>query len=182
MLITSVTQLRSTSASRSHGVFSLRSADHVAVRSSMAGPDINAVLANVRNHCSHLIAPISVLCLLASCRRGLPELPDDLVQRLSLGTVLRSALRACIAVSAGPVYTRSPSLIDAPVPLRASTKETAAVSFIEPVGFRYSSLTQASAPLAGTHRRNPTRGVLPHGAADRSTSPSYLDAAARDFG
>src|SRR3954470_17069016 len=42
-----------------------------------------------------------------------------------------------------------------------STIESASRSFIEPVGFRYSSFTQSSAPFAGASAFRRTSGVFP---------------------
>src|SRR6266566_2600815 len=71
-----------------------------------------------------------------------------------------------------PIWSRSaPSIIDSPIR-----------SFIEPVGLRYSSLTQISTPLAGTIRRNRTRSVppiVPMIHACSTTSRTYAGGARR---
>src|SRR5438067_5264952 len=88
------------------------------------------------------------------------------------------------SASAGPVLPPVYSTTVVPGSIEPSRSapsiiDSAIRSFIEPVGFKYSSLTQSSAPFSGASRRSRTSGVFPivariaspGTAADYPTSP-----------
>ena len=78
----------------------------------------------------------------------------------------RYPLTEQIRASAGPVLPPLYSTTVVSGPMRPSRSAPSIIasairSFIEPVGFRFSSLSQISAPFDGTQRSSRTSGVLP---------------------
>src|SRR6266480_3739513 len=81
--------------------------------------------------------------------------------------------------SAGPVLPPVYSTTVSPGETRPSRSAPLIIarairSFIDPVGFAYSSFSHSSAPFAGAQRRNRTRGVWPIASRIVSTTPPIL--------